>query len=560
MKFKPKWVASALVTAIFLTGFAACGGQTAQTGTGQSTGGSTAVQGAFPGTADKNQVVLDITSEPNSLSPILATDTTSLDIMRHTMSGLTKLNANDEPVPDLAERWEMNEDNTMTTFYLRKDAVWSNGDAVTAQDFYYAWLTLLNPENAAPSASFLYNNIKNGEAFYAGEASEDELGVKVLDDYTLQVEWARPLPTAPFWTTLFPFFPLNQRAFEQIGADAYALEADTMVTNGPYRVAEWVHDDHILLEKVEDHYAANTIGVPQVKLVMLGDNNTVLNAFMAGELDIGNIYGDQIEQLRTQEESAVHSYIDGGSWFLSFNTENQYLNDIDLRKALAYSIDTQSLLDNVIKDGSVAANGLVPNVIAGAGNTPYAEVRGNLFAYDPEAAKDFFDKALAQKNLTAADIQLELMVNDSSYSQNQAAFLQQQWKEKLGLDVSIKAQPAQATSEARNNGNFDMVVVGWGPSDNSAMTYLEVFETGSSSNYGHYTSASYDMLIEQARNEGDTAKQEELMIEAEKLLFEQFPIGPLYFTTTTYASSAKVQGLVRTPFQYFSFLDGASIA
>ncbi len=553
-------LAMVMVWAFTACAGASAGSGSAQGGQSQSGGASVAPSAAFPGTADAGTVVLDITSEPYSLSPLLLSEAVAIDILRHVMSGLTKLDANDQPVPDLAERWENNEDNTMTTFYLRKDAKWSNGDPVTSKDFYFSWVTQMNPETGSALASFLYEKIKNGMEFYEGTVAAEELGIQVVDDYTLQVEWAMPMPNAAFWATLPPYFPLNQKAYEEIGAEAYALDADKMVTNGAYQMTEWVHDDHILMEKVEDHYAAATVAVPTIKLTMIGDDNTRLNALMAGELDVGNLYGEQIATAKGLDEKAVHAYIDGGAWYLNFNTENEFLANTSLRKALSYAVDVQSLLDNVIKDGSVAANGLVPDVIAGVDGTSYAQARGGLFAYDPEAAKTHLDKALEELGVTAADIGLELMANDSTYSQNQAAYLQQQWKETLGLDVGIRVLPAKASSEARNSGDFDMVVTGWGPNENDPITFLEIFVTGYPNNYGRYSNAEYDALLAAARQESDPAVRQQQLVDAESILLEDMAIGPLYFTTTTYGASSKVQGLVRSPFQLFSFLDGASVA
>ena len=562
---KKKLLAFAMILIVMFNlvscGNTSAGGKTDQVNTDQ-TGQENAVQkkaGAFPGTTDEDTVVLDITTEPVEMNSILVCDAVAMSILSHCMSGISRLDRNDEPVADLAEKWDISADNTKYVIYLKQNAKWSNGEPVTAKDFYFAWVTQMKPDTGAFMASFLYENIKNGEAFYNGQADESELGIKVRDDYTLEIEWSHPMTDGLFLLALPMYFPMNQKAYEEIGAAEYGKDADKMVTNGAYRLTEWTHDDHMMLEKWDDYYNASDIRIPKVKLAMIGDTNTRLNAFTTGEIDLCNIYSEQIAQVKDKDEKAIHTYIDGGTWYLGFNMENEYLVNENIRKALAYSIDTQSLLDNVIADGSVAADGLVPEMIAGAGEKSYASARGSLFAYDLENAKKYMELALEELKIAAADIKLTLDVVDTSYSQNQAAYIQQQWKTNLGIDVTINAQAWKALQEAKENGDFNISIEANGPTENTAMTFLEYFASDNVNNMGKYSNPEYDRLLADADEQGDAGKKQELMIQAEKLLLDDMAMGPLYFTCTTYAVSDKVEGLVRTPFQYFNVCDGASI-
>lgn len=514
---------------------------------------------AFPGTADKDMVTLDVTSEPLDLNPMMLSDTIAQSVLAHCMSGMTRLDANDNPVADLAESWEINEDNTEYIMHLRKDAKWSNGDPVTAHDYYYSWVTQMTPATGTIYAAFLYKNIKNGEAFYNGEAGEEELGLEVIDDYTLKIQWSHPVTYGLFYLSQPFYLPMNQKAYEEIGADKYAKEADQMVTNGAYKITEWVHNDHITLEKSEDYFDAKEIQIPKVKLVMIGDANTRINAFTAGEVDMCSLYSEQIAQIKEKDETVLQAYVDGGSWYLDFNTRDPYLSNVNLRKALAYSIDVQSLLDNVIADGSVAADGFVPTTIAGINGETYAKARGSLFSYDKEAAKQYLDQALTELGIEKSQLKLTFWGTDTTYNKNQAAYLQQQWKTNLDLDVALKSTAGKALTEAEMNGDYQMTVGGTGPSENDAITFLENYVSDSMSNYGKYTNDEYDRLITASIGEGDPAKRQELLIAAEKLLIEDMVVGPMYFTCTAYVVSGKLKGMVRTPFQFFSVRD-ASIA
>lgn len=512
----------------------------------------------FPGTADADMVTLNINSEPTDLNPMRMSNTIDQSVLYHCMSGFTKLDGNDEPVADLAESWDINEDSTVYTMHLRKDAVWSNGDPVTAHDFYYSWVTQMTAATGTIYASFLYNNIKNGEAFYQEKAEASELGLKVIDDYTLEIQWSHPMTNGLFFLSQPFFLPINQKAYEEIGDQAYAKEANQMVTNGAYQITEWVHDDHLTMEKSETYFDAKEIDVPKVKLVMVGDANTSVNAFIAGEIDMTGMYSEQISLVEEVDKTAVQSYIDGGSWYLDFNTAHESLSNVNLRKALAYSVDVQSLLDHVINDGSIAADGLVPGTIAGVGEKSYAEARGSLFQFDKDAANDYLTTALQELGIEKSALNLVFWGTDSTYNQNQAAYLQQQWKENLGLDVELKAVANSALSEAKLNGDYTFTVGAWGPSENDAITFLENFQTGMMSNYGRYSNPEYDRLIQESMAEGNAQKRQDLLIQAEKLLINDLAIGPMYFTCSTYALSGKLVGLVRTPFQYFNVC-GASL-
>lgn len=505
----------------------------------------------YPGTADKDMVTFNVTAEPRDLNPLRISDTVSQSILAHTMAGFTRLDENDKPVPELAEKWEINEDKTEYIMHLRKDAKWSNGDQVTVKDFYYGWIKQMTKSTGALYAAFLYNHIKNGEDFYDGKVDESKLGLKVIDDYTLKIEWSHPMNNGLFYLSQPYYLPIHQKSFESIGDSNYAKDVDKMVTNGAYKVTEWVHDDHITLEKSKDFYDQKNIKIDKVKLVMIADSNTSINAFKAGEIDMTNLYGEQIQQIKDTDQKAVKSYIDGGSWYLDFNTKDKYLSNINLRKALSYSVDVQSLLDNVINDGSVAANGFIPSTIVGADGKSYTESRGSLFAFNKEQALKYLDAALKELGLKKEQLKLTFIQTDTTYNQNQAAYLQQQWKQNLGLDVTLKTLSSNASYEAKTKGDYTFIVGALGPNENDPVTFLENYQTGNMYNYGQYSNKEFDNLIKSASEESDSQKRQEMLIKAEKILMDDMVIGPMYFTCTTYALSAKVQGIVRTPFQLF---------
>lgn len=545
---KKKKVLAIAMAVVVTAALSACGmAKSGETDTTKSAGG-------FPGTPDQDMVTLNVVSEPTELNSMRVSDSISICVLSHCMSGLIRLDENDVPVADLAESWDISDDGTVYTMNLKKDANWSNGEPVTANDYYYSWVTQMKPDTGSIFASYIYKNVKNGEEFYNGKVDESQLGLKVEDDYTLKIEWSHPITEANalFYLSQPFFLPVNQKAYENIGDEQYAKDAEKIVTNGAYTMTEWVHDDHITLEKSEDYYDADAIEIPKVKLTMIGDANTAVNAFTAGEIDLCSLYSEQIDQIEKISKDAVLSYVDGGSWYIDFNTRDENISNVNLRKALSHSIDVQSLLDNVINDGSIAADGMVPGVIAGADGKSYAEVRGSLFAYDKDVASKYLDTALEELGKTKEELKLTFSASDTTYNQNQAAYLQQQWKENLGLDVALESMPVNTLIENRNGGNYSFQVGGWGPSENDAITFLEIFTTDNMNNHGKYSNAEYDRLIAASMGESDPAKRQEILIQAEQILMDDMVVGPLYFTCTTYAVSDKIEGIARTPFQYLN--------
>lgn len=513
----------------------------------------------YPGTEGDQRITVNLPGSPPELNSMLSTDAVSGDILRMCMSGLFKLDAADVPQPDLAEKWEVDDSGRVYTLHLRGDAKWSDGTPVTAADFVFAWTWAMDPANASPLAFLLYENIENGAAFYEGTADAASLGVKAPDERTLQVTLQQAVPYALTLFASFTYLPMNQKAFETIGADNYGKSADTFVTNGAYRLTEWTHDSAVLLTKDPTHYAAAEILIPEVRFTMITDTNAAFNAFQAGEIDATNITGEQHGALEQEQSGTAQTYYDNGTWFLRFNTQSKLLSNVKIRQALGMAIDAQQLCNNVLKDGSVPADGVVPPRIAGADGL-YAQARGIIYTTDIVQAKELWAQGLSELGLDAGAVKLRYLADDTTYAKMQAEYFQAQWKANLGLEVQVDTMPFKARLAATKDGDFDMVFGGWSPDYNDPMTYLGLFTSGSSNNAGKYASAAYDALIAGAMNESNEGERQKLLIEAETLLLADAAIAPLYFSCVPFAVSEKLTGMTRTGFQEYDFCDGAKIA
>ena len=520
----------------------------------------------YPGTPDADMVTVDLRADVPDMNPTTTSDATSADILRMTTAGLYKLDENDQPVPDLAEETTVSEDGLTYTFKLRKDAKWNNGDPVTAHDFVYAWTIAMKKETASVYGFILYNNIKNGDKFFAGECKEEDLGCKALDDYTLEVTFNTPLAYALNLFAFQSYLPVNQKIYEAAGKNAdgtsmYNKDVDTMAYNGPYYISEWVHDDHITLTKNEDFYDADSIKIPKIKYTMMTDANTRLNAFQAGQVDCINVNAEQVKQLQTMNEP-VYSYTDNGSWYFQYNLKgNKIMSNAKVRMALGNAIDPKAYVENVVANGSVVANGLVPTSINGANNGKYVDGRDDLLDHDTAGAKALFVEGLKELGMTADQVgTLEYVCDDQSGARKEAEYFQSQWEKVLGINVEIKPMAFKARLSVMETGDFDIVFAGWSPDYNDAMTFLDMFMIGNGNNYGKYDNEEYNDLMKQAMNEVDAAKRQEIMQKAETILVkDDCAVYPLYFSVVNYAKSNKISGMTRTGFQEFDFCDGAEI-
>lgn len=531
------------------------------TGTGAVAAADLASKSKYAGTPDADMITINLVQEPPELNSMQTTDTASANILRETMAGLMKLDANDNPVPDMAESYTVSEDKKTYTFKLRKDAKWSNGEPVTSKDFVFAWTTAMKKSTASSYAFILIDNIKGGQDYYDEKIKEDGLGIKAPDDYTLEVTFVNPIPYALQLFSFQTYLPVNQKAFEAAGADKYAKDMDKFVTNGPYKMVEWVHDDHITLEKNPDYWDKDKVGIPKIKLVMMKDANATMNAFRAGQLDFMTLGADSLAQMQAQGQPYV-TYADCSNWYVQYNTQRKPFNNAKVRQAFGMAIDRESFVKNVRKDGSIAAQGIVPPGIAGA-NGEYAEARGDIsLKYDPTKAKQLLEEGLKEVGMTIDQLKPVFISDNTTAAAKDTAFFQEQWKTNLGVSVELKPLTFKARVAAMNSGDFDFVYAGWAPDYNDAMTFLDLFTTNNGSNYGRYSSKEYDETIAAAAKEADVTKRQELLMKAEKLAVQQdAPVYPIYFSVIPYTTSQKFTGATLTGFQSWpgDYTDGAKL-
>lgn len=575
MKLK-KVLALVLSAALVVSAFAGCGGKssssttstesiaasessaesTESTASGDSTpaasGDATAI--FTPKTVDAAKTIsLNAGMEPTGLNTLTSTYAIEFSLFKHMYENLVTLDDDDNTVPGAAESWDYDEDTLTYTFHLRKDGVWTNGDPVTAKDFEFAWSQALNPDVASDYAYFLYF-IKNAEKYFNGEVAWDEVGVKVVDDYTLEVTMEQPTPYALFLFSFGTLAPINQRFYEAVGADLYSTEAQYFCTNGPFALTEWSHNDKIVMQKNDAWHGAADVEVEEIDWKIITDANAALSSFLAGDLDmVGLGTGELIKQAEAAG-ATIQSYTDGTSFYIYFNNNDQYLSNVNLRRALFNAIDEQKEIDTVWQNDNEPMTSFTAPGVSATDGTSFAGKVGELYApsRDQEKAKEYLATALSELGCTVDELSAHLSIDcgDSATSIAEASFYQEQWRQVLGIEVTVNTMITKQGSQNRKTGNYVMSITGWGPDYNDPNTFLDLWVTDGGNNQTGFSNERYDELIDLAAKETDLEKRESYFIECEQIIADQLPIGPAFWRAPSYACSDKIKGgMHRSTFQ-----------
>lgn len=487
----------------------------------------------------EKELDLLITSEPPSLHPQLASDTTSGAILENTFEGLTTL-VEGEPVLAAAEDYKVSDDLLTYTFTLR-DAQWSNGEKVTAEDFEYAWKWALNPENASEYSTILYP-IKGAEEYNNGKGTAEDVAIKAIDEKTLEVTLNAPTPYFLELTAFKTFYPIHKATAE---ADPkWYTEADTYVSNGAFNLSTWNHSGDIVLEKSDTYWDTENVDIDTVNIAMVESETTQMTMFDAGEIDfLGAPYGtislDAIDRLKSEDKLNV-SDMSSIYWY-KFNTEDPVMQNENIRKALALAIDRQGLISNVVKGEQEPALGIVPNSVEGFGDD-----EGYFKDADFEEAKKYLEAGLKELGLAnPADLEVKVSYNTSEAHSAIAQFIQQGWSSNLGITVKLDNSEWQVYLDKIGNGDYQIGRLGWGADYNDAYTFLEMYNSAENgNNQTGWSNDEYTALLNESITETDPDKRTEKLLEAEAVIMEEMPVAPIYYNTNLNVVSDEVENMV----------------
>jgi oligopeptide transport system substrate-binding protein len=503
------------------------------------------------GTGAKKILRTNNSSEPGSLDPALAQGTHESWVLENVFEGLMTFNEKGELVEGMAEKYEVSEDGLTYKFYIREDAKWTNGDPVTAHDFEYSWKRALDPKTASYYASILYP-IKGAEAFNTGEGSADDVGVKALDDKTLEVTLENPTAYFLELTAFYTYFPVNKNVVES--NPDWAKDPSTYVSNGPFKLVEWKHNDQIVLEKNENYYNADKIKLDGIDFDIIEDQNTAWQKYEGGEYDIlVDVPTSVVAQLRAQNDPQLNIGFQVGTYYYNVNPKFKPFNNVKVRKALSMALDREVITEKITQGGQIPAYGVVPPGMEDENGKDFREVQGDLFKYDPEAAKKLFEEGLKEEGMTVEDFNKQkfvLLFNTSESHKKIAQAAQEMWRNNLGIEIGLENVEFQVKLDREKAGDYHISRAGWIGDFMDPITFLDLWWSKSEFNDVKYNNPEYDKLIETAKKSNDQATRMKALKEAEKMLMEDMAVIPVYFYTQPYTVKSNVKGIIKVPVRY----------
>lgn len=505
---------------------------------------------ASGGETDKDaKVVVALDADLNTMDYEVATDGNSFIMQSMCVGGLTQLDAKGQPQPDLASKWEESKDGKTYTFHIRKDAKWSNGDDLTANDFVYGWQRLVSPDLAS-EYNFIMTTIgvTNAADVTAGKKPLSDLGVEAKDDKTFVVHLDQPCEFLLGLMAFPSFFPLNQKFYESKGDQFAVGSPDNLLYCGPYTMTGWEAGNEYTFTKNDDYWDAKNINVKTVTFKFLQDTQSAMLSYQSGDIDVVKLASEQVDAYKDQE--GFQTRLQGYAWRIDYNTTKDKLKNKDLREAIFKGIDRKSICDDVLKDGSVPAEGFIPKEFAyGPDSKDFRDTAGKLIDADAnkKEAQAAYEKA---KKALGGDVTLELVLEDSEACKSVAENIQAQLQDNLpGIKINLKQVTKKERLDYMDNREYELGLTRWGPDYADPQTYLDLFKSDTSGydakNVTYYND-DYDALMNKAETGADAADAEKRwsdLVEAEKMLLDDYAMCPIYQNGGAMMINPKVTGI-----------------
>ncbi|CAN0654508.1 peptide ABC transporter substrate-binding protein [Nitratireductor aquimarinus] len=460
-------------------------------------------------------------------------------LMRDLYEGLVVYDANAKIIPGVAEEWSVSDDGTVYTFNLRDDAKWSNGDPVVAEDFVFSLRRIMMPDTGAKYANILYP-IKNAEAINKGEMEADQMGVKAVDDRTLEITLEQPTPFFLELLTHQTGLPVNPKAVEAHGTDF--VQPENIVTNGAYKLVSFTPGDKIVMEKNENFHDADNVQIDTIEYIPFEDRATCVRRFEAGEVQsCSDLPTEQIKSMKERlgDQVRISPYL--GTYYYSLNMKRDVMSDPKVRQALAMVIDREFLGDEIWAGAMLPAYSLVPPGIGNyeGGGSPAEWADMSLLDREDKAIELMTEAGYGPDN----PVTVELAYNNSENHKNTATAIADMWKP-LGVNVEFNVRDLSAHyANLRDQKDFDVARAGWIGDYSDPQNFLFLVESDNTGfNYAQYENPDYDALMDKAAAETDLVKRAEILREAEATFMADMPYIPLLFYSSLSLVSPKLNG------------------
>ncbi|EMG27462.1 oligopeptide ABC transporter oligopeptide- binding protein [Listeria fleischmannii 1991] len=545
---KKYWLLTAIVALISVV-LMACGG-----------GSKDEVKTSGTSSSGKKEVNLMESAEIPSMDSTKGTDGVSFTAQNQVFEGLYYLDKDDKTQPGVAAGDpEMNEDQTVYTIKLRDDAKWSDGSQVTAQDFVYAWQKMVNPATGAEYAVIFDGIVKNATDIISGKKKPEDLGVKALDDTTLEITLEQPVPYFHSLLTFQPFYPQKEEYVKKQG-DNYAKDSEHMIYNGAFVMKDWNNTSKTWkFEKNDKYWNKKDIKVDKINVQVVKEPGAAVNLYNTGKLDRATLTGDYAKQKSSDPD--YQTDLEAFVYYLKFNQildgKDTLFKNANARKAFALVLNKEQLVDTVLGNGSKAINGFVPGEFTFNPETDedFRKESGSLQKTDQKAAKEYWAKA--KEELGIDKISIELLADDQDFNKKSSEFIQNALQSNLdGVTIKIKTVPYKSRLQLDENKDYTLQLTRWGPDYQDPITFLNIQTTNNNYNRANYSNKEYDALLAKASGELATKPEERwnTMIQAEKVLLDDAGIAPLYQSGTAVLQKPNVTGVVHhlfgAPYSY----------
>lgn len=473
-----------------------------------------------------------------SMDPQINTDVEGSDVLRNLFEGLYNEDGNGELVPGVALNHEVSEDGKTYTFNLRKDAKWSNGEPVTANDFVYSWRRLADPATASEYAWYMeLMQVENAPEIIAGDKSPEELGIRAVDDHTLEVKITTPLPYFPQMLVHGSTFPVLQSVVEEHGDDW--TDAGTLVGNGAYKLVEHQLGERVVMEKSDTYWDADNVVMEKITALTINDVNQALTRYLAGELDRVDIPAGQYPRLKEEypEQAVSTPYNCSYIYMLNVGEKGpEALKDVRVRKALAYAIDRDIIVERILQGGQKPSYNWTHWAIADF-ERPELDWADNMDqAQRVEKAKEL----LAEAGY-GPDNPLDLTLQyNTSEDHKKIAIAASQMLKQIGVNLTLDNYEWKVHTDRMQNQDYDMARYAWCGDYNEASTYLDLLTSYSGHNNGEFYNDAYDKVMQDSKTAEDP---QPLYQEAERILAEEMPIIPIYHYANVDMIAEDIEGL-----------------
>ncbi len=493
---------------------------------------------------------MSILSDPRDIDPQTSVDSNGGVVIGNCFEALVKFDAAGNVLPGLAEKWEISADEKTYTFHLRK-ATWSDGTPITAEDIHYSWIRAMLPVTASAN-SFKFFVIKNAEALTAGTLTDaSQVGVKVMDEKTLQVDLVRPTPYFMSLLTNGCYRPVKKAQVESL-KEKFGKGPDTMVYSGPFTLASWTNEQEIRLKKNPSYFDAKKVTLQELVYVIVADENLPMTMYESGELDsllLDSVYLDKYRASPDLTTQLINNLT-----YISFNCKDPFFSNLNLRRAFSMTVDRDVYTKTVLNNGAASLRGFVPFEFPGkAVGKTFRETNGDLIVdistNKEKVAKEavaYLETGLKELGKTKAALakHMSILTWDPE-GKKLAQVVQQSWKELLGLEITIEPLTLAVVVDRMFAGDYTLLVMGYGSAYPDAMSYLEMYTSSFPYQTAFWNVKEYDDLIAKAFEQTGEARMDSLL-SAEKIFMDGLPVAPVYQRAANYLDKPYVKGIIRS--------------